>query len=63
MASILHHEGRHTGQEPRKKFPDDELIGIVDDILKFQDANRDGALDFKEYTTPYHPPPEATNRE
>nr|XP_009858836.1 multiple coagulation factor deficiency protein 2 homolog [Ciona intestinalis] len=57
VASILHHtehaENPDGVTEGGRKFSDDQLVTIIDDVLKYQDRNNDGKLDFQEYITPY----------
>ncbi|CAF0772952.1 unnamed protein product [Rotaria sordida] len=40
-----------TGQTPphQERLPDEELIRIVDDILKDEDLNRDGYISYEEF--------------
>uniref|UniRef100_H2YV23 EF-hand domain-containing protein n=1 Tax=Ciona savignyi TaxID=51511 RepID=H2YV23_CIOSA len=56
VSSILHHaessedSAEHTDY---RKFTDDQLATIIDDVLRYQDRNNDGKLDFHEYITPF----------
>lgn len=55
--SILHHEKENLEEngnaQSERSFTDEQLISIVEEVLKFQDTDGDGKLDFHEYTTPY----------
>nr|CAB3263685.1 multiple coagulation factor deficiency protein 2 homolog [Phallusia mammillata] len=58
IMSILHHEQQsmetNGGNQAERGFTDEQLISIVEEVLKYQDTDGDGKLDFHEYTTPYN---------
>lgn len=50
MMSLSHHQ-RESGTNSRA-FNDDQLVGIVDEILKRHDKDQDGMMTFEEYVAP-----------
>ncbi|CAK8685570.1 unnamed protein product [Clavelina lepadiformis] len=55
VMSIFHHSHSSSEEPAGPSYTDDQLIAIVDEVLKYQDKNGDGKIDFQEYITPYQP--------
>ena len=52
VMSLFHH-AKTNPVEGAPTQTDEELISIVDDVLKYQDKNNDGKISYQEYITPF----------
>lgn len=50
--SITHHQQHSDNHITQRTFTDDQLISIVDEIMKRHDQEDDGFMSFQEYSKP-----------
>ena len=55
VMSLFHHAKSDSNGENTQS--DEELMTIVDDVLKYQDRNNDGKISYQEYITPFQQEP------
>jgi len=53
VMSLFHHAKNNPNEQGGSFHSDEELITIVDDVLKYQDRNNDGKISYQEYITPF----------
>ena len=53
VMSLLHHAKESSDPNANPFKNDEEIIKVVDDVLKFQDKNQDGKISYQEYITPF----------